>query len=114
VYIRCVQSNSAGLKKQILMLSKASFDLDAQNNPIVKLEIASTPDVRDKIANRFVQDFGHTSQWCEILVCGNSEYWIWPIKPEELRRVAAMMIEKADELERKTAQYATLVESASQ
>ncbi len=96
------------------MQSKASFDLDAQNNPIVKLEIASTPDVRDKIANRFVQEFGHTSQWCEILVCGNSEYWIWPIKPEELRRVATMMNEKADELERQKAKFAPLTEPAQQ
>lgn len=96
------------------MQSKASFDLDAENNPIVKLEIASTPDVRDKIAKRFVEVFGHTSQWCELLICGESEYWIWPIKPDELRRVAANMIEKANELDASKAKYAPLPESCKQ
>ena len=96
------------------MLSRASFDIDGQNNPIVKLEIASTPDVRDKIAKRFIEDFGHISQSCEIIVCGESEYWVWPIKPDQLRQAAAFMILKADELDRKTAQYTPLPESAPQ
>lgn len=91
------------------MQSKATFDLDQSNNPGIRLEIISTPDVRDKIAKRVIESLGHTSQWCEILPVSDNEYFIWPIKPDELRMQAAHMLTAADELERKTEQYKTTV-----
>lgn len=83
------------------MLSKASFDLDAQNNPIVKLEIASTPDVRDKIAKRFIESLRHESTWCQILPNSESEYIIWPILPDEFRKHAEWLLARADELDKR-------------
>jgi hypothetical protein len=84
------------------MLSKASFDLDHSNNPVVKLEITSTPDVRDKIAKRFIEALGNSSQWCEIFPSGESEYIIYPVRPEEMRKMAAHLVARADESEGKT------------
>lgn len=84
------------------MLSKATFDLDHSNNPVVKLEISSTPDVRDKIAKRFTEALGNISQWCEIFPSGEGEYIIYPVKPEELRRSAEHLTARADEYEKNT------------
>ena len=92
------------------MLSKAFFDLDQSNNPVINLEIVSTPDMRDKVAKRFVEAFGHTSQWCEILPTANNTYTIFALKPDELRRQAEIMMARADELEGKTLAYAKEVE----
>lgn len=94
------------------MYSKLSFDLDHSNNPVVKIEVTSSLDVRDKIAKRFTESFAHgSSQWCEILPTGDNEYWIWPIKPEELREKAKLMLLRADELERGREKYKQHVES---
>lgn len=55
-------SNLAGLKINIiLMKSKVTFDLDESNNPIIKAEIHLTDDIRDKVATRFNEGFGYTS-----------------------------------------------------
>lgn len=93
------------------MLSKAFFDLDHSNNPVVNLEIVSTPDMRDKVAKRFIEAFAHTSQWCEILPTADSQYTIFPLKPDELRRHAEFMIARADELEGKAIAYAKRIEA---
>jgi len=83
------------------MLSKATFDLDHDNNPVVKLQIISTTDdVRDKIAKRFIEALGHESTWCQILSNGTNEYTIWPIAPSELREQAQYMIRLADKLDK--------------
>ena len=81
------------------MRSRASFDLDSSNNPILKLEVASTSDVRDKIAKRFVGSLGHNSQWCVILQTGESEWQIWPLKPDELRLASEHIKDRADVVE---------------
>ena len=93
-----------------MLLSKSIFDLDHSNNPILKLEIKSSPDVRDKIARRFIEGLGNTSQWLEIYPNGEGEYIVYPVTPERLRDQAKYMIARADELERKTTNYAQLVE----
>ncbi len=83
------------------MQSKATFDLDQNNSPVIKIQVTSTDDVRDKIAKRFTETFVHgDSQWCEILPSGEGEYLIWPIKPDELRKTAKYMMARADELEK--------------
>jgi hypothetical protein len=94
------------------MLSKAMFDLDVSNNPVIKLEITSSPDLRDKVAKRFIEAFAHTSQWCEILPTADNQYTIFALKPDELRRQAEFMIARADELEGKTLAYAKQIEPA--
>lgn len=81
------------------MLSKAFFDLDQSNNPVIEVEVASTPDVRDKIAKRFIERLGSESQWCEILPVSESKYIIFPLTPSELRKTAALMIDRADKID---------------
>ena len=92
------------------MQSRATFDLDVSNYPIIKAQIISTLDVRDKIAKRFIEALGHASQWCIILPISDTEYMISPITPHELKEQAKQMIYKAEELERQTASYAKIVE----
>lgn len=87
------------------------FDLCHNNTPVVLLETVSSPDVRDKIAKRFVEALGHTSQWCEILPTGENGWIIFPISPSELRVQAMHMINKANELEGKVKQYGKAQES---
>lgn len=89
------------------MESKAMFDLDSYNIPILKLDIRSTPDVRDKIAKRFIEALGHNSQWCVILKTGETEWQVWPLKPEELRQAAQYLSERADVVEGITPPYPT-------
>lgn len=43
------------------MKSKVTFDLDGQNKPIILAHVSITDDVRDKIARRFQEAFGHRS-----------------------------------------------------
>lgn len=43
------------------MKSKVTFDLNADNSPIIKAIIEYSEDVRDKIAKRFKEGFGHSS-----------------------------------------------------
>ncbi len=93
------------------MQSRATFDLCHQNTPVILVEIASTPDVRDKIARRFIEKLGHTSQWCEILPTSDNQYIIFPLAPNELRKTAEYMLLKADELEKQTSNYSALTES---
>lgn len=92
------------------MESKAMFDLDCDNNPVIKVEIKSTPDLRDKVAKRFIEAIGYDSQWCEILPSGEQQFIIFPLKPDELRRHAALMTERADKLDAEKAKYAAIVE----
>lgn len=92
------------------MESKVMFDLDCDNNSVIKIEIKSTADLRDKVAKRFIQAIGYDSQWCEILPSGELQFTIFPIKPEELRRHAQLMSERADKLEAEVAKYTTVVE----
>jgi hypothetical protein len=93
------------------MLSKSAFDLDSSNNPVIMVEAVSSGDVRDKIARRFVETFAHgSSQWCEILPSGESQFLIFPLKPEHLRQAAERMLEKADEWDAQTKKFAALVE----
>lgn len=92
------------------MESRASFDLDHSNSPVIRTNIKSSPDVRDKIAKRFIEALGHTSQWCGILPLGETEYMIYPIGPHELKEQAQFMLNRALELEQKTAAYAKEVE----
>jgi hypothetical protein len=92
------------------MQSRATFDLDHSNAAIIRAEIIATPDVRDKIAKRFIESLGHTSQWCGILPISETEYMIFPIGPHELKEQAKQMLYRAEELERQTASYAALVE----
>lgn len=94
------------------MLSKATFDLDQSNNPVINVEIISTPDLRDKVAKRFIEALGSQSQWCEMLPTGENQYTIFPLKADELRRHAGYMLTRADELEEKALKYAKLVEGA--
>jgi len=82
------------------MISKAMFDFDQFNNPVVKLEITYSPDLRDKVAKQFVEALRHDSQWCEITVIGEGKYSISPIKPEELRDHAEIMMGIADKIAR--------------
>lgn len=43
------------------MKSRITFDLDGGNNPIIQVHTKHSDDVRDKIANQFVEGFGHSS-----------------------------------------------------
>lgn len=92
------------------MQSRATFDLDCSNYPVIRAEIISTPDVRDKIAKRFIEALGHTSNWCIILPISDTEYMISPLGPHELKEQAKQMIFKAEELERRTELYAKTIE----
>lgn len=82
------------------MESKATFDLDHNNIPVIKLEIKSSPDVRDKIAKRFIENLRHQSQWCVILPNGENEFLIWALEPHELREVAEDFIKRAEQLDK--------------
>lgn len=94
-----------------MLQSKSVFDLDHSNNPIITLDVKSSDDMRDKVAKRFIEALGHTSQWCEILPNGETSWIVYPIKPEELRQQAAYMIAKADELDRNLKTYKELQEA---
>lgn len=48
------------------MQSKVTFDLSWSNEPIIQAKISHTDDVRDKIAGKFKEEFGHES--CLALV----------------------------------------------
>lgn len=97
------------------MQSKVSYDLGYENEPIIKVKAVASDDVRDKIARRFVETFRHgDSQWCEILPCAENEYWVWPIKPEELRRKANEMLLKADEIEKSKEATKQRIEAVAQ
>lgn len=96
------------------MLSKSMFDLDSCNDPIIRIEARSSDDLRDKVARRFVEAFAHgSSQWCEILPSGESQYLIFPLKPEHLRQAAERMLEKAEEWDAQTKKFTVLVEKVS-
>lgn len=82
------------------MESKASFDLDYTNNPVVKLEIKSTLDVRDKIAKRFIESLGTISQWCSIYPIGDQQWIIQPITTSELRQQAENILQRTNDLEK--------------
>jgi hypothetical protein len=43
------------------MRSKVQFDLNGLNEAVITAKISSTEDVRDKVANRFNQEFGYDS-----------------------------------------------------
>jgi len=43
------------------MKSKATFDLNFNNQPVIRAEIYHSDDVRDKIAERFKAGFAHES-----------------------------------------------------
>lgn len=92
------------------MQSKATFDLCHSNTPVILVETASTSDVRDKIARRFIEKLGHVSQWCEILPTADNQYVIFPLAPSELRKQAEYMLSKAEELEKQTAIHAAFIE----
>lgn len=92
------------------MESRATFDLDHSNSPVIRAEIKSSLDVRDKIAKRFIEALGHNSQWCGILPISETEWMIYPLAPHELKEQAQFMINRAQELEQKTAAYANEVE----
>lgn len=84
-----------------MLQSKSVFDLDHANNPVISIEARSSDDVRDKVARRFIEALGGDSNWCQILPNGESQWIIYPIKPEEIRQHAAYMIARADEIEKK-------------
>lgn len=85
-----------------MLQSKSVFDLHYDNSPIIRLEVKSSDDVRDKIAKRFIESLGHASQWLEIVKSGDTGWVVFPIAPQELRRLAARMIAAADEFEKST------------
>lgn len=82
------------------MQSKAMFDLDSHNNPVIDLSIVSSGDVRDKIAKRFIEQLGHLSTFCEIYGNESSGYSVFPINPRDLRDRASRMLQQADEYDR--------------
>lgn len=45
------------------MKSKIQIDVDYENNPIIKIEYVESPDVRDKLIKRFLDQFGYESCW---------------------------------------------------
>lgn len=48
------------------MKSRVTFDLDGGNNPIILAHAEHSDDVRDKIAKRFVEKLGHSSNLAVI------------------------------------------------
>ncbi|HMF73452.1 MAG TPA: hypothetical protein VK616_18355 [Flavitalea sp.] len=48
------------------MLSKISIDLDEDNSPVIKIEYKESPDVRDKMVKRFMENFGGESRWANV------------------------------------------------
>lgn len=92
------------------MQSKSFFDLDHSNAPVMRVQIISTSDVRDKIAKRFIESLGHTSQWCGILPINETEWMIYPIGPHELKEQAQFMLNRAEELEQQSRKYAAAIE----
>lgn len=90
------------------MLSRSTFDLDHFDNSVIKLQIASSSDLRDKVARRFIEKLGGNSQWCEILKNGDSEYIIVPIPHDELRRHGQEMIQMVEDVARKNKAIASL------
>ena len=92
------------------MQSKAMFDIDSNNCPIIKVTAVATDDLRDKIARRFVEAGGHTSIWCNIYPSGN-DFLIIPITPEEMRREGEAMIRAAQDYEDQLAKYSKRIES---
>jgi hypothetical protein len=96
------------------MESKAMFDIDSSNSPVIKLEVKSTTDLRDKVAKRFIEALGHESQWCEILSSGEGQYTIFPLTPAELRDKAECMLRRASKLEEETAKYASVALAQTQ
>lgn len=91
------------------MLSKSLFDLDHSNAPIIKAQILSSPDVRDKIAKRFIEELGHLSKWCCIQPISETDYMISPIGPHELMVHAEDMLKAALEYEARISQVTASV-----
>jgi hypothetical protein len=48
------------------MKSKATFDIDYENRPIIIAQATYTDDVRDKIAARFKESFSQRSNLCVV------------------------------------------------
>lgn len=79
------------------MYSKAKFDLDEQNQPVIRLTISNdTEDLRDVVAKQFTEHLGGSSCWCRIFCESGADglsYWtITPIKPDELQKESREMI----------------------
>ncbi|TXI89740.1 MAG: hypothetical protein E6Q36_02895 [Chryseobacterium sp.] len=64
------------------MKSKVVFDLDEGNSPVIEVFIENTEDVRDKIACRFKEGFGHSSNIAVVATKpstpGTSRFTMYP------------------------------------
>lgn len=64
------------------MKSSVKIGIDDNGGSVIELEVASSDDVRDKLAKRFVEALRHESNWCRIENVGVSqEYASWRISP---------------------------------
>lgn len=48
------------------MKSRISIDLDYYNKPIINIEYRESDDLRDKVVKRFLEEFGHNSNFCRV------------------------------------------------
>ncbi len=79
------------------MNSRITIDLDAVNNPVIKIEYKHSDDVRDKMVKKFLEGFGGNSSWARFVYVNSAETAstaiIEPITWEQLPREAQHMAE---------------------
>jgi hypothetical protein len=91
------------------MKSRITIEVDFDNNnqPILQILQTSSDDVRDKLLSAFCQQFGGSS-WCNIKwvftppvnIMDDTHLFnrihITPIKPEDLKKQAEIMLEQSN------------------
>ena len=84
-------TNLGRLKHIIKMESKVAFDLNENNIPVISVKVKPSEDLRDKVAKKFIEDFGHSSWWCTAIFEQDGTMIITPITPQELEKQSRIM-----------------------
>ena len=93
------------------MLSKIQIDIDADNQPVIKIEYRASEDVRDKMVKRFMETFGGESWFASFNFHqhkdnGDCVALVRPIPIKDFKYHVADMIEKNDRYQKAIASMA--------
>lgn len=91
------------------MKSSIKIDFDENGQPIIKVDIVKTEDVRDKLLQRFVEKLGYQSSYCKIDFLHGSTlehekentiktFIITPVTPDKLGEHGQLMIDLAKDV----------------
>lgn len=95
--------------KHLFMKSKIKIALDANNKPVIKLDVSNDrDDIRDQLCAQFTQSLNHISSFCTIQCDGQTsdhkESWNnWVIRPigiEGLKDLQKQISKAISEMER--------------